>query len=63
MVVSEAQKKALKKWESEKTDRIALRVPKGKKELISKCAQENKESISGMINRLIDDELKKKNLL
>ena len=59
MKKSEAQKRASKKWDAEKVERITLRVPKGKKEIISKHASKNNESINAMINRLIDDELKK----
>lgn len=62
MASTEAQKRASEKFDKEKIDRIALRVPKGKKELISKCAKINNESINGMINRLIDAELKNNNI-
>lgn len=62
MTVSDAQKRATEKWNNEKVDSIRLRVPKGKKELIKECANKNNESINGMINRLIDQELKSKNI-
>ena len=58
MTVSDAQKRATEKWNNEKVDSIRLRVPKGKKELIKECANKNNESI----NRLIDQELKSKNI-
>ena len=61
-MTTSAQKKATEKWNKDKVDRIALRVPKGKKELISKCAKKNNESINGMINRLLDEELKNNNI-
>ena len=61
MTVSDAQKRAIKKWNNEKVESIRLRVPKGKKELIKERANRNNESINAMINRLIDQELKSKN--
>lgn len=62
MTVSDAQKRAIEKWNNEKVDSIRLRVPKGKKELIKECANKNNESINAMINRLIDQELQSKNI-
>lgn len=56
---SEAQRKANKKYESEKTESIRVRVPIGKKELIKECAQKNNESVNSMINRLLDEEIDK----
>lgn len=60
-MVSPAKWKAIKKYDSEKVDNIRLRVPKGKKELIQECAQANGESVNGMINRLLDQEIQKMN--
>ena len=45
-----------------KQKNIRIRVPIGKKEMIQKCAKLNNESINGMVNRLIDEELLKKGL-
>lgn len=56
---TEAQKKAINKYECEKIEQVRLRVPKGKRAIIKKCADLNGESVNGMINRLIDDEIKK----
>ncbi len=61
-MTTEAQKKANRKYEIEKTENIRIRVPIGKKEMIQKCAKLNNESINGMVNRLIDEELLKKGL-
>lgn len=58
-MTTDAQKKASKKYESEKIESIKLRLPKGKKELVQRCAQLNNESINGMVNRLLDEELLK----
>ena len=57
-MTTEAQKKANRKYEIEKTENIRIRVPIGKKELIQKCAELNNESINGMVNRLLDKEIK-----
>lgn len=61
-MTTEAQKKANRKYELEKTENIRIRVPIGKKELIQQCAKVNHESINGMVNRLIDEELLKQGL-
>lgn len=58
-MVSPAQKKASQKWEAEKTDRILLRLPKGKKLMLENLAEEKSESVNALINRLIDEELSK----
>lgn len=61
-MTTEAQKKANRKYEIEKTENIRIRVPIGKKEMIQKCAKLNNESINRMVNRLIDEELLKQGL-
>lgn len=61
-MTTKAQKKANRKYELEKTENIRIRVPIGKKELIQQCAKVNHESINGMVNRLIDEELLKQGL-
>lgn len=56
-MTTEAQKRANKKYEDEKTESIRVRVPKGKKALVQECAKANNESVNSMINRLIDNEI------
>lgn len=56
---TEAQKKAHKKYEAEKIESIRFRVPKGKREKIQQCAEENGESVNSMLNRLVDKEIAK----
>jgi predicted HicB family RNase H-like nuclease len=58
-MTTEAQKKASRKWENEKAESIRLRVPKGKNKTIQELAEKNGESINGLINRLIDNEINK----
>lgn len=43
------------KWNAEKYDRIALMVPKGKKEEYKSVAETNGESLNGYINRLLEE--------
>lgn len=63
MAISEAKKRANKKWNDEnmkeRYDRIQIVVPKGKRELIQATAKNNGETVSGFINRLINDELER----
>lgn len=64
MASSEAVKRAVKKYDQEKIDRIAMRVPKGKREIIQAHAQEQGESINAFLNRAVNEtmerDLKKK---
>lgn len=62
---TEAQDRAIKKYEKDKIDKVLLRLPKGKKEAIQMHITVSGESLNGFINRAIDmamfiDEQKKK---
>ena len=65
MAYSEAQKKAVKKYNEKSVldvvnkiyDEIKVRVKKGNKEIIQKYAQDNKETVNGLINRLLENEI------
>ena len=59
MPTSEALKRAKKKYDSESIDRIPLRVPKGKKELIRAHATRCEESANAFINRAIDETIQR----
>ena len=54
MAPTDAQKRARDKWLSEKVETIAVRVPKGKKEIIRQFAADNGESVNAFINRAVD---------
>ncbi|MEA5012907.1 MAG: hypothetical protein VB100_14435 [Angelakisella sp.] len=54
---SKAQQKAVAKYMKSNYDEIKIRVPKGRKEEIQTHAAKRGESVNGLINRLIDDEL------
>lgn len=55
---TEAQKRASEKWEGKFKQRI-VRIPFDKDKKLVKHCQKKKESINGLLNRLIDEELKK----
>lgn len=63
MAISEAKKRANKKWNdanlAERYDRIQLVVPKGQKEQIKELADRHGESVNGFINRLIDEAMER----
>lgn len=55
MPPTEAQKRARDKWLAEKVETINVRVPKGKKELIRRKAEESGETVNGFINRILNE--------
>ena len=59
MASSEAAKRTVKKYDQEKIDRIAMRVPKGKREVIQAHAQEQGESINAFLNRAVDETIER----
>ena len=59
MASAEAAKRAVKKYDQEKIDRIAMRVPKGKREVIQAHAQEQGESINAFLNRAVDETIER----
>ena len=59
MPSSEAMKRAIKKYDQEKIDRIPLRVPKGKKEIIQAHAASRGESVNAFLNRAIDETMER----
>lgn len=58
---SDAMDRAIKKYEQEKVDRIIFRVPKGTKELIQEYAEKQGESLSGFLNRIIQEAITRDN--
>lgn len=57
MAYSEAQKKAVKKYNEKSYDEIKLRVKKGNKEIIQKYAESKNETVNRMLNRLLESEI------
>ena len=56
---SEAQKKAVAKYNAANYDRVELRVEKGKKDEIKAFAESQGESLNGFINRAIDEAMQR----
>lgn len=52
-----AKTKAQNKWVSKTYDRVALLVPKGKKDLIKAYAEGQGQSLNAYINDLIDKDM------
>ena len=59
MTVSKAQKVATAKYEAKVYDKILLRLPRGKKEIIQTHAEAHSESVNGFINRAIDEAIER----
>lgn len=57
MAYSESQKKATKKYNDKSYDEIKVRVKKGNKAIIQNYAEAKKETVNGLINRLLSDEI------
>lgn len=56
-----ARTRANRKYNEKAYDRVALTVPKGKKEIISAHAQEQGKSLNGFINDAIDEKMTRDN--
>ena len=59
MAISEAQRKAVAKYNAAKYEQIQIRVPKGKKAAIQECAQARGESLNAFIVRAIDEAMER----
>ena len=53
--ISEAQRKAVRKYNDKAYDRIELKVQKGRKAELQDHAQQRGESLNGFVNRAIDE--------
>ena len=59
MTVSKAQKVATAKYEAKTYDKVLLRMPRGRKEIIQAHAEAHSESVNGFINRAIDEAIER----
>ena len=59
MTVSKAQKAATAKYEAKTYDKVLLRMPRGRKEIIQTHAEAHSESVNGFINRAIDEAIER----
>lgn len=57
MAYSEAQKKAVKKYNEKAYDEIKVRVKKGNKEIIQKHADSKNVTVNKLINSLLEKEI------
>ena len=61
MPISEARKKANKKWNDahmkERYDRVQIVLPAGRKQMVEDYAKQTGESVSGLINRLLRESM------
>ena len=58
---SEAMARASKKYEQEKIERVAFRVPKGHREVIQSHAKHRGESVNEFINRAVNETIARDN--
>ena len=59
MSMSDARKRANRKWVEKSYDRIGIVLKKGEREEIADFAKQNGESINGFINRAIKEAMGK----
>lgn len=59
MTISKAQQRAVAKYDAKAYDKILLRLPKGKKEIIQVHAEAQGESVNGFIGRAIDEAMER----
>lgn len=61
MPISEARKKANKKWNDahmkERYDRVQIVLPAGRKQMVDDYARQTGETVSGLVNRLLRETL------
>ena len=59
VAISDAQKKAVRKYKESNYDRIELSVPKGRKADLQEHAKVKGESLNGFVVRAIDETVKR----
>lgn len=59
MAISEAQQRAVAKYNAANYERVELRLKKGKKVLLKAHAQTHGESLNEFVNRAIDETLER----
>lgn len=58
MAISEAQKKAVAKYNAKSYDRLELKVAKGKKDIIQGVAEQQGKSVNGYIKEAVECKIK-----
>ena len=59
MAITEAQKRAVRKYKETNYDRVELSVPKGRKAEVKIHAEQQGETLNGFINRAIGDTIER----
>ena len=59
MPISEAQKRAVAKYNSANYERVELRMEKGKKDIVKAFAENHGESLNAFVNRAIDEAMQR----
>ena len=61
LAMSEAKRRANKKWNDAnmtvKYDRLSILIPKGRKQAVEAFAHHHRESVNGVVNRLLRVEM------
>ena len=50
---------SIKRYEDKAYDKVLVRFPKGKKDIIKAHAEKNGESVNGFVNRAIDETMQR----
>lgn len=58
MAISEAQKRAVAKYNAKSYDRLELKVAKGKKDVIQDIAEKQGKSVNGYIKEAVEGKIK-----
>mgnify|MGYP003415059663 CR=1 FL=1 len=58
MAISEAQKKAVAKYNAKAYDRLELKVAKGTKSIIQTIAEQQNKSVNGYIKEAVEEKIK-----
>lgn len=61
MAISEAQRKAVAKYNAANYDRIELRIEKGQKQALKDHAEARGETLNGFVNRAIQEAVARDN--
>lgn len=61
MAISEAQRKAVAKYNAANYDRIELRIEKGQKQALKEHAEARGETLNGFVNRAIQEAVERDN--
>lgn len=59
MPISEAQKRAVAKYNAANYERVELRMEKGKKDIVKAFAESHGESLNAFVNRAIDEAMQR----